>query len=354
MNIVFDWAGTLADDQELTWRLTDQVIVSFGHPSVDFATYRAEFTLPAEGFYRKFCPGTSFEAIETAFAEACRSRYPAAVKLWPGVREGLACLGCKHTLYLMSTLDQTMLEETLDLLELRGRFRAVIGSSGDKTKALPELLRREGLSLDETVAIGDSAHDMAAAKAAGVEPIAVTYGYASVSALERAGAELAFPDFKTVLRHLDKLACAESRHFPVATVGGLIRDDGGNLLLVRTRKWSGLYGIPGGKIDYGETMEAAFIREAREETGLAITDVEFVMNQDCVEHPQFYRPRHYILVNYTAKVAGIRPPVTLNHESDAVIWATAAEALGLQLNAPTRILIEKVLAAGGGKDGSRS
>ncbi len=353
MNIVFDWAGTLADDQEVTWRLTDQTIGSFGRGPVDFRTYKDEFTLPAEGFYAKFCPGVPFQTIETVFAALCRREYPATVKLWPGVAEGLRYLAYKHKLYLMSTLDQAMLEAALDRLGLRACFKAAIGSAADKTAALPALLAREGLAQDETVAIGDSAHDMWAAVAAGIEPIGVTYGYATKAALEGAGAELCYADFAGVLAHLDKRAFAESRYFPVATVGGIIRDDEGNMLLVRTRKWSGLYGIPGGKIDYGETMADAFIREAREETGLAITDVEFVMNQDCVEHPQFYRPRHYILVNYTARVTGTRPAVKLNHESDAFVWADAEQALGLPLNAPTKVLLEFILA-GKNPHGGRS
>src|SRR4051794_15665873 len=66
MNIVFDWAGTLADDQELTWRITDQTIQSFGKNPVDFETYKREFSLPAQAFYKKFCSGISWEEIETA------------------------------------------------------------------------------------------------------------------------------------------------------------------------------------------------------------------------------------------------------------------------------------------------
>lgn len=186
-------------------------------------------------------------------------------------------------------------------------------------------------------------HDLRAARAAGVAGIAVTYGYAAPEALASERPEAAYPSFAGVLRHLDKAACAESRHFPVATVGGLIRDEAGNLLLVRTRKWSGKYGIPGGKIEYGETMEAAFAREAREETGLSVRDIEFALVQDCVEHPEFYRPRHFILVNFLARVDGVNPPVRLNHESDAYLWAAPAEAMALSLNGPTRLLIEKAL-----------
>jgi len=341
MNVVFDWAGTLADDQELTWRITDQVIRDAGFPSVPFETYRREFTLPAAGFYATYCPGTPWERIETAFVAACRHRYPGEVTLHAGVGEGIACLACRHKLFLLSTLDQAMLEAALDRLGLRRFFAAVRGSAEDKVRALPELLREHGLAQDETIMIGDTPHDLRAAAAAGVAGIAVSYGYASAQTLAAERPEVTLSSFAEVLRFLDKGACAESRHFPVATVGGLIRDAEGNLLLVRTRKWSGKYGIPGGKIDYGETMEAAFAREAREETGLAVRDLEFAMVQDCVEHPEFYRSRHFILVNYLARVDGVKPPVRLNHESDAYLWAGPTETLGLDLNGPTRVLIEK-------------
>ena len=349
MNVVFDWAGTLADDQELTWRLTDAVIREAGHPGVDFQTYQREFTLPAGPFYKKFASGAAFADIETAFAALCRREYPASVQLWPGVREGLDCLRCKHDLYLLSSLDQSMLEAALARLDLRSRFRKVVGSAVDKTVALPALLRAEGLAQDETVMIGDTPHDMAAARAAGVAGAAVTYGYGKAAAF--AGEETVCASFAEVMRTLDKTAAVAGRYFPVATVGGLIRDDGGNLLLVRTRKWGGRYGIPGGKIDYGETMEAAFVREAREETGLEVADVAFVMNQDCVEHPEFYRPRHFILVNYTARTAGTRPPVRLNHESDDYVWAAPEAAMRMSLNGPTRVLLEKVLGPAARKQG---
>jgi len=33
------------------------------------------------------------------------------------------------------------------------------------------------------------------------------------------------------------------------------------ILLIKTKKWSGLYGTPGGKVDYGESLEVALKRE---------------------------------------------------------------------------------------------
>ncbi len=343
MNIVFDWAGTLADDQELTWRLTNETIRTFGHIPVDFDTYRRDFKLPAIQFYRQYCSGASWEAVEETFSELCRRRYPSMVNLWPGVREGLACLTCKHKLFLMSTLDQGMLEAALDLLEVRKYFQVIRGSIEDKSKALPLFLREFHLSQDETVAIGDTIHDVQAAKSASIQPLAVSYGYTTAEKLEVAEPDLIFKSFYEVLRYMDKMSFAESRYFPLATVGGLIFEDGGKILLVQTRKWSNLFGVPGGKIDYGESMQDAFIREVKEETGLLITDVQFILNQDCIEHTEFYRPRHYILMNYTARTKGLVPAVKLNHESDTSVWVSPREALGMELNGPTRILVEKIL-----------
>jgi ADP-ribose pyrophosphatase YjhB (NUDIX family) len=232
-----------------------------------------------------------------------------------------------------------MIESSLESMGLRHLFRAVRGSVVDKAQALGPWLDALGLSRDETAAVGDMPHDLAAARAAGIASLGVTYGYGHAPELSKEGPDGLFDSLEALTLHFDKARNVEARQFPIATVGGLIKDEGGRVLLVRTRKWGNRLGIPGGKIDYGETMEAAFAREAMEETGLALTDIRFAMVQDCVEHPEFHRPRHFILVNYTARAAGRMPPVKLNHESQEALWVEPGEALGLDLNGPTRALL---------------
>jgi ADP-ribose pyrophosphatase YjhB (NUDIX family) len=132
--------------------------------------------------------------------------------------------------------------------------------------------------------------------------------------------------------------------YPLTTVGGLLRDAAGDVLLVRTHKWSNLWGIPGGKVEYGETLENAFLREIREETGLLAGGARMVMVQEAIEHPEFHAPKHFVLINYVAEVAGVRPAVTLNDEAEEWRWVSLDEAARLPLNGPTRALLEKITA----------
>ena len=57
---------------------------------------------------------------------------------------------------------------------------------------------------------------------------------------------------------------------PFPTVDIIIEVEGGIVLIERKNPPHG-WAIPGGFVDYGETVEKAAVREAREETGLRVT-----------------------------------------------------------------------------------
>jgi ADP-ribose pyrophosphatase YjhB (NUDIX family) len=58
----------------------------------------------------------------------------------------------------------------------------------------------------------------------------------------------------------------------IRCVGGIAFDPRGRLLLIRRRNdpGSGLWSLPGGRVEPGESDEVAVIRELREETGLDV------------------------------------------------------------------------------------
>ena len=56
-----------------------------------------------------------------------------------------------------------------------------------------------------------------------------------------------------------------AKNYPLTTVGALVKGPSGRVLIVKTTKWRGSWGVPGGKVDWGETLEAALIREVQDE-----------------------------------------------------------------------------------------
>ena len=114
----------------------------------------------------------------------------------------------------------------------------------------------------------------------------------------------------------------EEAHPPIVTVGALIFNDAGEVLMIRTHKWSDLWGIPGGKIKWGEPSVDALRREIKEETDLEIRDIEFVLVQDCIHSKEFYRDAHFVLLNYTCRCVG-QPQVKLNDEAREFRWVPA-------------------------------
>jgi ADP-ribose pyrophosphatase YjhB (NUDIX family) len=237
----------------------------------------------------------------------------------------------------------------------------------DKREKIHEILSENHLRAGETLFIGDMQHDIETAHHGGVHSCAVLTGYNGLEQLRAAQPDLIVEHLGELRRLLEqnhmRLKSAaknfEETHPPLATVGALIFDRAGKVLMIRTHKWSNLWGIPGGKIKWGEPSEAALRREIKEETGLDVTDIEFVLVQDCIHSREFYRDAHFVLLNYTCRRQG-RLRVKLNDEARESRWVTLAEAGKMQLNMPTRVLIDAVMKRRGrqktksGKKNSRS
>ena len=129
--------------------------------------------------------------------------------------------------------------------------------------------------------------------------------------------------------------------FPSPTVGALIFNPAGELLLVRSHKWHGRLTIPGGHIELGERMEDALVREAKEETGLDVTDPVFLLYQEFIYDDAFWKRRHFIFFDFACRSE--RTEVVLNHEAESYEWVAPEVALTLDIDRYTARAIRRYL-----------
>ena len=124
---------------------------------------------------------------------------------------------------------------------------------------------------------------------------------------------------------------------PLCTVGALVVNPNAEVLIVRTTKWRGTWGVPGGKLDWGESLQEALLREFREEVALDLQQVRFALLQEAILDSQFHVPAHFVLVNYYAFSASSL--VVPNEEIVEWVWLPPEQALSYPLNNFTERLV---------------
>lgn len=335
-NLIFDWSGTVADDLSAVVDATNHVFAHFGRKGLTRDEFRRHFRLPYSDFYGEFFPGEPMDDLSRIYYERFTA-IQADVPLIEGAAEFLAyAKDTGRRLFLLSTIHPDHYRHQADRLGIGHYFEAAHVGIQDKRGALGRMIVRYGLDPKRTAFIGDMVHDIEAAHDGGVKAIAVLSGFDPADKLLAARPDLIAGSLGDLRAFIPPPSTPTS--FPVSTVGALMYDSTDRVLMVQSHKWGNRWGIPGGKINRGESSEEAVRREVREETGLDLDDVQFAMVQDCIDSGEFMTPVHFLLLNY---VALARPgEVILNDEAQRFMWVPPEEALAMNLNSPTRVLLE--------------
>lgn len=88
---------------------------------------------------------------------------------------------------------------------------------------------------------------------------------------------------------------------PTVAVGGFVFDADGRVLLIERGQppSEGLWSIPGGKLEPGETLSHAVARELREETGLVVEVGPLVAVIEAIG-----ADHHFVILDYLARAVG--------------------------------------------------
>jgi len=92
-------------------------------------------------------------------------------------------------------------------------------------------------------------------------------------------------------------------HRPIPGVGAIVVGSKGVLLARRDKDpGKGLWSIPGGGVELGETQEISVLREVEEETGVSCELVDFVSTADLITRdPSGQVEFHFILNHFLAR-----------------------------------------------------
>src|SRR5687767_6847471 len=84
---------------------------------------------------------------------------------------------------------------------------------------------------------------------------------------------------------------------PLVGIGVMVLKDGKVLLAKRKGSHGdGDYSMPGGHLEFGESLIDCAIRETKEETGIEIESIRFVI----VSNITYYTNKHYVLIGFVA------------------------------------------------------
>ncbi|MCA1228641.1 NUDIX hydrolase [Saccharopolyspora sp. 6M] len=129
----------------------------------------------------------------------------------------------------------------------------------------------------------------------------------------------------------------------VVAVAAIVRDELGRLLMIE-RADNGLWAIPGGAQDLGETTRQAAIREVREETGVEVdvTDVAGIYSdpRHVIAYDDGEVRQEFSIVFQARRIGGVEKT---SSESRQVHWVEPAGINDLNIHPAMRMRIEHAL-----------
>jgi 8-oxo-dGTP diphosphatase len=138
---------------------------------------------------------------------------------------------------------------------------------------------------------------------------------------------------------------------PIVAVGAVILDGDRVLLVKRGQEpLKGEWSLPGGAVETGEPLEAAVVREVREETCLDVVVGQVVEVLDSIRLDAEGRAEyHYVIIDYTCRVRpGASNVAACGSDAVDVVWMGVADLERHRVTPTAIAVIRKALASAHG------
>jgi phosphoglycolate phosphatase len=206
---IFDLDGTLVDTAPDLLSATNAVLRQAGRPAIEPEGLREMVGMGARALILKAFAATGPALAEVdlplhydRFLSHYRAHIAAESRPFPGVEETLKTLYGRASLGVLTNKPQDLADRLLRELALEHYFHAIHGAgrlsvSKPDPRVFHHLVDELGGATGRIIMIGDSATDVATARAAGAPVILVDYGYTPTPAREL-GADAVISDFRHI------------------------------------------------------------------------------------------------------------------------------------------------------------
>jgi len=196
-NIFWDWNGTLLDDANICLSVMNDMLKKRQMKLLNLDYYKEVFGFPVIDYYEKLgfdFRKENFEALSLEFHENYASQV-LSVSLAPDSEFVLKYFKEKgKNNIILSAMQQDMLMSLMEHTGLKTYFSDILGTDNiyahSKSSPAIEYIRKNKLSAEDLILIGDTLHDFEVASEIGCNCILIAHGHQSKRRLKKSGAKV--------------------------------------------------------------------------------------------------------------------------------------------------------------------
>lgn len=179
MNLIFDFDGTIADTTPFFFTMANEIAKDLNFPSISQTQFdKARDAPPKQTLKELRIPVRALPKLRKASHAIFQTKMD-EIELISGMREVIQQLALDHTLGILTSNDADIVHRVLQRLELDSEFTFINSAVSvfGKHRALKKIIKRHSFDQTETYYIGDEVRDIEGAQKAGLNSIAVTWGF---------------------------------------------------------------------------------------------------------------------------------------------------------------------------------
>lgn len=176
-NLILDYNGVISNDFELVYKASMTMFDRYCLARMTYAEFRNKFKIPVSLFWGELLPNIDPHELDQLYFNVYSSLgAPSLYEKADEVLYRINKMGCR--MIILSSHKKSFLLRELAIFGINTSiFESIYGDVKNKIEVIDKIVIEHGYDLSTTAYVGDTEHDIYAAKKAGMISIASTYGY---------------------------------------------------------------------------------------------------------------------------------------------------------------------------------